>query len=405
MEVELKSPRLFSKHYYIVLSSSLFIMKQFKFLATLLVAALSFASCIDVETPQLTPPTTGQNEGAFVLNQGNQNAKIAGSCSFYDWKENMLHNSVFSTANGRSLGEAPQDGVVYGSKLYVSLWGSNAVQVIDANSHKLIRTIATAQPQGVVAYGGHLYVANNTGQVSKIDTLDLQVKQQVEVGPNPVDVVVRDGMLYVSISDGYNYQKGYVNGKRLSKVNLANFRKEGEVMLQTTPTEGGNGENGQNQTVVEGVNPTQMVLAEDGNIFVVCMGDYAQIPARVWKVSKDDKTSVFAAGNIIATRKNELHIINKMVDWKTGNVSLTWNVYDTQSGKVVTENFAKENWPLDPIAMNVHPRTGRVLVTSHSVLDAKSKYTSAGYLYTYTGTGHLLNRQTVGVEPYAVVFR
>ena len=380
-------------------------MKQFKFLATLLVAALSFASCIDVETPQLTPPTTGQNEGAFVLNQGNQNAKIAGSCSFYDWKENMLHNSVFSTVNGRSLGEAPQDGVVYGSKLYVSLWGSNAVQVIDANSHKLIRTIATAQPQGVVAYGGHLYVANNTGQVSKIDTLDLQVKQQVEVGPNPVDLLVRDGVLYVSISDGYNYQNGYVNGKRLSKVNLANFRKEGEVKLQTALSEGGNGENGQSNTVVEGVNPTQMVLAEDGNIFVVCMGDYAQIPARVWKVSKDDKTSVFAAGNIIATRRNELHVINKMVDWNTGKISLTWNVYDTHSGKVVAENFAKDNWPLDPIAMNVHPRTGRVLVTSHSVLNVKSKFTSEGYLYTYTEKGGLLSRKTVGVEPYAIVFR
>ena len=380
-------------------------MKQFKFLATLLVAALSFASCIDEETPRLTPSAISLGEGAFVLNQGNQKSKIEGSYSFYDWKENVVHNRVFSTVNGRSLGEAPQDGVVYGSKLYVSLWGSNAVQVIDANSHKLIRTIATAQPQGIVAHGGHVYVANNTGQVSKIDTLDLQVKQQVEVGPNPVDVVVRDGMLYVSISDGYNYEKGYVNGKRLSKVNLANFHKEGEVMLQTTPTEGGNGENGQNQTVVEGVNPTQMVLAEDGNIFVVCMGDYAQIPARVWKVSKDDKTSVFAAGNIIATRRNELHIINKTVNWNTGDVSFTWNVYDTQSGKVVAENFAKENWPFDPIAMNVHPRTGRVLVTSHSVLDVKSKFTSEGYLYTYTEKGGLLSRKTVGVEPYAIVFR
>lgn len=381
-------------------------MKQFKFLAILLMAGLSFASCIDVETPKLTPPpVTAPGEGAFVLNQGNQDSKIEGSYSFYDWKENLLHNSVFSTVNGRSLGEAPQDGVVYGSKLYVSLWGSNAVQVIDAKSHKFIRTITTSQPQGIAAYGGHIYVANNTGQVSKIDTLDLQVKQHVEVGPNPVDVVVRDGMLYVSISDGYNYQKGYVNGKRLSKVNLANFRKEGEVMLQTTQTVGVNGENGQNHTVVEGVNPGQMVLAEDGNIFVVCLGDYSKIPARVWKVSKDDKTSVFAVGNIIATRRNELHIINKSVDWKTGNISLTWNVYNTQSSKVVAENFAKENWPLDPIAMNIHPRTGRVLVTSHSVLDVKSKYTSAGYLYTYTGTGHLLSRQTVGVEPYAVVFR
>lgn len=380
-------------------------MKQLKFLATLLVAALSFASCIKEETPRLTPSATSLGEGAFVLNQGNQNSKIEGSYSFYDWKENVVHNRVFSTINGRSLGEAPQDGVVYGSKLYVSLWGSNAVQVIDAKSHKLIRTISTEQPQGIVANGGHVYVANNTGQVSKIDTLDLQVKQQVEVGPNPVDVVVRDGMLYVTISDGYNYPNGYVNGKRLSKVNLANFHKEGEVMLQTTPTEGGNGEDGQNQTVVEGVNPTQMVLAEDGNIFVVCVGDYAQIPARVWKVSKDDKTSVFAAGNIIATRRNELHIINKTVNWNTGDVSFTWNVYDTQSGKVVAENFAKDNWPLDPIAMNVHPRTGRVLVTSHSVLDVKSKFTSEGYLYTYTEKGDLLNRKTVGVEPYAIVFR
>lgn len=379
-------------------------MKQFKFLATLLVAALSFASCIKEETPRLTP-SASLGEGAFVLNQGNQKSKIEGSYSFYDWKENVVHNSVFSAVNGRSLGEAPQDGVVYGSKLYVSLWGSNAVQVIDANSHKLIRTISTEQPQGIVAHGGHVYVANNTGQVSKIDTLDLQVKQQVEVGPNPVDVVVRDGMLYVTISDGYNYPNGYVNGKRLSKVNLANFHKEGEVMLQTTPTVVGNGESGQNQTVVEGVNPTQMVLAEDGNIFVVCVGDYAQIPARVWKVSKDDKTSVFAAGNIIATRRNELHIINKTVNWNTGDVSFTWNVYDTQSGKVVAENFAKDNWPLDPIAMNVHPRTGRVLVTSHSVLDVKSKFTSEGYLYTYTEKGGLLSRKTVGVEPYAIVFR
>ena len=379
-------------------------MKQFKFLATLLVAALSFASCIKEETPRLTP-SASLGEGAFVLNQGNQKSKIEGSYSFYDWKENVVHNSVFSAVNGRSLGEAPQDGVVYGSKLYVSLWGSNAVQVIDANSHKLIRTISTEQPQGIVAHGGHVYVANNTGQVSKIDTLDLQVKQQVEVGPNPVDVVVRDGMLYVTISDGYNYPNGYVNGKRLSKVNLANFHKEGEVMLQTTPTVVGNGESGQNQTVVEGVNPTQMVLAEDGNIFVVCVGDYAQIPARVWKVSKDDKTSVFAAGNIIATRRNELHIINKTVNWNTGDVSFTWNVYDTQSGKVVAENFAKDNWPLDPIAMDVHPRTGRVLVTSHSVLDVKSKFTSEGYLYTYTEKGGLLSRKTVGVEPYAIVFR
>ena len=178
-------------------------MKQFKFYAALFVAALSFAACSDNETPEFTPsPATALGEGVFILNQGNQYAKVDGSYSFFDWETNVLSNSVFSTVNGRSLGAGPQDGVVYGSKLYVTLHGSNAVQVIDAKTHKLIRTISTPQPQGLAAHGGHVYVANNTGRVTKIDTLDLQAKQQVEVGPNPVDLMVRKGVLYVSISDG-----------------------------------------------------------------------------------------------------------------------------------------------------------------------------------------------------------
>ena len=38
-------------------------------------------------------------------------------------------------------------------------------------------------------------------------------------------------------------------------------------------------------------------------------------------------------------------------------------------------------------------------------VDAKVKYTSPGYLYTYTPKGDLLNRSMVGIEPYAVAFR
>ena len=91
-------------------------MKQFKFYAALFVAALSFAACSDNETPEFTPsPATALGEGVFILNQGNQYAKIDGSYSFFDWETNVLSNSVFSTVNGRSLGAGPQDGVVYGS--------------------------------------------------------------------------------------------------------------------------------------------------------------------------------------------------------------------------------------------------------------------------------------------------
>lgn len=381
-------------------------MKQLKFLAAMLVAALSFASCTDDEAPKFVPsPATALGEGAFVLNQGNLRARIEGSYSFYDWENSELSNSVFSAVNGRSLGDGPQDGVVYGTKLYVSMFGANAVQVIDAKSHKLLRTISTPQPQGIAAHGGHIYVANNTGRVTKIDTLDLQVKKQVEVGPNPVDLAVRDGVLYVSISDGYNYQNGYVNGRRLDKIELARFRKSGEVRLQATePTTLKEGQIHTNITW-EGVNPTQMTMDEDGNIFVVCMGNYGDIPARVWKVDANEKVSTLGLGNIIAAHRHSLYVIQQTTDWKSGAVDVKWRVLDTRNGSVLVENFASNNLPLDPIAMSVHPRTGRVLVTSHSTLDPKVKYTTPGWLYTYTSKGDLLNRSTVGIEPYAVVFR
>ena len=41
-----------------------------------------------------------------------------------------------------------------------------------------------------------------------------------------------------------------------------------------------------------------MTMDEDGNLFVVCMGDYVQIPAKVWKVDNEEKVSVFAKGNL-----------------------------------------------------------------------------------------------------------
>lgn len=380
-------------------------MQQLKLWAMLFVVALGVASCVDDETPKLQPSaTTDAREGAFILNQGNQAAKIDGSYSVFNWGDNPVNNSVFSTANGRSLGEGPQDGVVYGSKLYVSLFGSNVVQVIDAQTHRLIRSISTRQPQGLAAYGGHIYVANNTGRVTKIDTLDLQQKAQIEVGPNPVDLTVRNGMLYASISDGYNYQNGYINGKRLAKIDLAQFRKVGDVMLHATTTDANQPAATATQPI-EGVNPTQLTQDEDGNIFVVCMGDYNRLLPKVWKVDANDHAQPFADGNIAAAHHHLLYVINSTTNWQTGAVQVKWSVYDSRDSRVLSDKFAADHLPLDPIALAVHPRTGYLFVTSRGVVDVKTKYTSPGRLYSYTTQGNLLGNWTVGIEPYAVVFR
>ena len=56
----------------------------------------------------------------------------------------------------------------------------------------------------ICASEGSIYVSNNDGFVSRIDTTQLKVTAQMSVGPNPQHMLAVGRKVYVSISDGYN---------------------------------------------------------------------------------------------------------------------------------------------------------------------------------------------------------
>ncbi len=362
-------------------------MKLFKHLLPLALAVLTFAACNDDEDHfEPLQPGMGIN-GVYVLNQGSQ-GHIDGTLSYFDFADYKPVHGLFVKANGQSLGDSPQDGVIYGSKLYIAMYGSNLVWAIDANTRKIVGQISTTEPEGITAAGGFIYVSNNDGYVTKIDTTALKVVSKIEVGPNPVDLEARGNYLYVAVSDGYNWEKGYPNGFRLAKIDLKTF----------TNTK---------QDVKVGMNPGKMTQDANGNLFVVCNGNYGSIPATIWRVDTADRATEYCKGSMAAAHGNLLYVVNSVMDYTIftkPKAVINYAVWNTRHHAADTSHsWGKDlaHMPPAPTAINIAPRTGEIYLTS----DAKvGNYTDQGMLNIYDRTGKFLRTVTTGVHPVASVF-
>lgn len=80
-------------------------------------------------TPEVTSPT--EATGLYVINAGNLSNNVNGTLSFINFEKGTASNNVFFDINKRSLGSTPQDAIVYGSKMYIAIYGSNIIEMPD----------------------------------------------------------------------------------------------------------------------------------------------------------------------------------------------------------------------------------------------------------------------------------
>lgn len=370
--------------------------KHIKFAALALLLSAGFAACSENDDPQPSPNPVRGEAGMYVINQGNQGTKLSSSIDFISVNGTANVSSMFQAANNQALGSTAQKPIIYGSKMYIPMYDNNLVWVADANTLKIVAKIETNAPEAVCGSEGYVFVNNNDGYVTRVDTTNF-AKSQIEVGPNPASlgITAYEGKVYVSISDGWNYPS-YDNGKKVAVIDAKTFTKEKDIAV--------------------GLNPGQITTDAYGNVFVVCMGNYGDVAPEVWKI--DHATSVaskFCNGSLIATRgaqdrgsralaaEDALYVINSVTDWNTYVTTLTSTVYSTTTGAVVLESFLpSDNLPVSTTAIDINPSTGDVYVCSDA---AQNDYTSPGYINVYNANGTFLRRLSAGVHPYGVVFK
>lgn len=348
-------------------------------MALLMMGVASFTSCEDEEDDL----KKSSNKVIYVLNEGSWNNNNA-SVSAIDPTDGSSYYYQFAAANGRNLGDTGQDILRYGGKIYIAVSGSNTIEVVDGNSLTSIKTIKPesgkpGNPRGLAASDGKIYVSLYDGYVAKIDTTSLAFEDSIAVGPNPEEITIANGCLYVAISDGLNSGNGYPNGKYVSKIGLDSFKVASKIDVI--------------------VNPNKMASDKSGNVFVISWGDYIDIPSTVQKIDKNDNVSVLGKATYMTCYENTLYTINAPF----GAPSIEYISYNTISGSVESSSFISgtaDEMPSNPTCVSVNPKNGNIMVGSYL---AANDYLSNGYVYEYAN-GAFKARYNAGVGPRKFVY-
>lgn len=362
-------------------------MKKITLKAAFVLACAALAACEDdgPGIPAPLPDPVGET-GFCVVNQGNMYGGVAGTLDAFSFADSSYTANCFEAVNGRSLGDSPQQGIVYGSRIYLPVYGSDLVWVLDRRTLSVVNAVATPSPEAVCAADGYVFVAGNDGFVSRLDTVSLAVDCREAVGPNPSGLAAHAGRVYVTVSDGYNSAGGYAGGLRVAVVDAATGKKETDIAV--------------------GVNPGQIVYDDaSGDLFVVCRGDYGSIGPKVQRIdlSAGCAVSDFAEGSLVAADgRGSLLVIDLRADYATNTAAVTGRLFSTATGEVLAPDFFGASAPAMPQAVDVNPATGHYYVCSDN---GPLGYAQSGFVYEYDGRGSLLRRYDAGIHPFGVIFR
>ena len=331
------------------------------------------------------------SDGAFIINSGNMYSMIDGSLTAIDYSTKRVLQRAFAAANdGQTLGSIPNDGLIYGEKMYIVVDGSNTVEVIDKRTLKRIRQISTTElmgtaegtsPRHIIAGNGSIYFTTYGGYVAAVDTVNFKLSAKYKVGSYPEGLAGYGENICVANSD---YGRGHGS---ISVVNLGTGRVETRE--------------------VAGVSNPQKVFIFNGNYYVL---DWVYYEGEYPNSVERGESSIKFFNGTSATKVADAYYATML----NGKFYIVSDPYGTPSYSVCDVNanpvsgsvtaLALSEGVYSPTAIEVDPATGNIFVTSNSQGEYGADYSAPGYVQEYSNSGTKLNRYETGVGPCSVVF-
>lgn len=368
-------------------------------LAVLLMGTAVMTSCSDDNDG---PETYLQeySTGAYVVNSGNMFSNIESSLTAIDYASSTATQKVFKAANGRSLGNTANDGIVYGNKIYLAVDQSNTIEVIDKKTKQSIKQIKTtdllgkaegAEPRHIIADGGKVYFTTYGGYVAAVDTTDFALQKKWQVGSYPEGLVIGNGNLYVANS---NYGAG---GGNISCINLANDN------VETKNIEGVN-------------NPTSIYYAS--NVLYVLDNpvygpapDYAATGENALRAVSfaEGESQKVADGNyavcVTPGATTRMDVVRPYFYVLNAPFGSTPSVSVLVAGSTQPQALTLSEMPVSPCGIFVDPLNGHIFVLSYRLGDSGyADYDGNGYVVEYDRAGQKLHEYETGVGSCAMFF-
>ena len=372
-------------------------MKKNFFLAAALSLLMSagFVACddddpvVDLPTDEPTEEPDEPEEPAdepetvtyyYVLNSG-QNGSNNASLSLYNTATKEVVSDIFMDKNGRGLGDTANDMLRYGDKIYIAVYGSEAIEVtdMDGNSLKQIQSVTgdPLLPRYLTSYEGKVYASLYDGFVARLDTASLEIEATVAVGRNPEQLVVSNGKLYVANSGGMDYNTPLGYDKTVSVIDLASFTETEKLEVV--------------------INPCNMVADAQGDVYLVSMGNYGDVPNTLQRIdTQNDEVETVSATNAteMALFGDDIFMMYSQYD-ANWNQTISYIRYNALSEQVVTDA-----WITEPIAKPY--KIGADLATE-TLFVTESDYTNNGDVYSFSSDGTLKEKFEVGLNPIKVI--
>ena len=366
-------------------------------LAVLLMGTAVMTSCSDDNDG---PKTYLQeySTGAYVVNSGNMYNKIESSLTAIDYASSTATQKVFKAANGRSLGNTANDGIVYGNKIYLAVDQSNTIEVIDKKTKQSIKQIKTtdllgkaegAEPRHIIADGGKVYFTTYGGYVAAVDTINFVLADKYKVGSCPEGLVIGGSNLYVANS---NYGKG---GGNISCIDLSSKK------VETKNIEGVN-------------NPTGIYYASgllyvlDNQYYDASWNAYGENSLRTVNFA-EGKSQKVADGNYAVcvtpgatTRMQAAHPYFYVLNAPFGG---TPSVSVLAAGSTQPQAMTLSEKPVSPCGIFADPLNGHIFVLSYKMGDKGTPdYNGNGYVVEYDSAGQKQHEYETGVGSCAMFF-
>lgn len=338
----------------------------FSALSTLLVICSSCSN--DEPTP---PPTSTDEDGLFIVNQGNFNYGNA-SLTFYSPDTDVAEQEVFFRANDAKLGDVAQSMTIQAATGWIVVNNSNVIFAIDIDTYKEKGRIT----DGISSPRYIYFVSDSKAYVTQLYDSRIAIVDPTRYAITGY-IDLPDGAtaeMIVGVGD-YVYANCWSYNDKIVRIDPATDRIVGSV---TTP-----------------IQPKAMTVDADGNVWAVTDGGYYGSPYGYDNPTLIRlNTSTFA---IDRTFKMDLGANITTICTDGQRRQLYWICND-----VYTMSISSTEFPTEPIisangnwlnGMTVDPMRGDIYVAD--ALD----YMQPGRLLRYKSDGTLITTVPTGVIP------